>query len=129
MTHYPQTNPTHRAIRIKLQTTPASVKLSDGKRAKAGLQVISATGGLLQLPAAISEGDFVEVAFQTHSGAVNGMAEMLNPLRSGSGSVFQPFRFIALEDDDHQHLRMMVESVGDSTFAGLRSTHWNSQKA
>jgi hypothetical protein len=129
MTHYPQCNPTHRAIRIKLQTTPASVKLSDGQRAKARLQVISATGGLLQLPAAISEGDFVEVAFQTHSGDVNGMAEMLNPLRSGPGNVFQPFRFIALEDDDHQHLRMMVESVGDSTFAGLRSSHWNSQKA
>ena len=81
----------------------------------------------MQLPAAISEGDFVEVAFQTHSGDVNGMAEMLNPLRAGSGSVFQPFRFIALEDDDHQHLRMMVESVGDRTFAGLRTSQWNSQ--
>jgi hypothetical protein len=52
---------------------------------------------------------------------------MLNPLRAGSGSVFQPFRFIALEDDAHQHLRMMVESVGDQTFAGLRSNQWNSQ--
>ena len=129
MTHYPQCNPTHRAIRIKPQTTAALVKLSDGHRAKGRLQVIPTTGGLLQLPSAISEGDFVEVAFQTHSGDVNGMAEMLNPLRSGPGSVFQPFRFIALEDDDHQHLRMMVESVGDRTFAGLRSSQWNSQKA
>lgn len=129
MTHYPQCSTTHRAIRIKLQTTPASIKLSDGQRAKGRLQVISATGGLLQLPAAISEGDFVEVAFQTRSGDVNGMAEMLNPLRGGIGTVFQPFRFIALEDDDHQHLRMMVESVGDSTFAGLRSSQWGSQKA
>jgi hypothetical protein len=99
--------------------------LSDGVRAKGRLQVISATGGLLQLPVAISEGDFVEVAFETHSGGVNGMAEMLNPLRAGSGSVFQPFRFIALEDDAHQRLRMMVESVGDQTFAGLRSSEWN----
>ena len=105
------------------------VKLSDGNRTKGRLQVISATGGLLQLPVAISEGDFVEVAFQTQSGGVNGMAEMLNPLRSGPGSVFQPFRFIALEDDDHQHLRMMVESVGDSTFAGLRTIQWNSRKS
>ncbi len=124
MTHYPQSNATHRAVRIKLQTTPALVKLSDGVRAKGRLQVISATGGLLQLPVAISEGDFVEVEFQTRSGDVNGMAEMLNPLRAGSGNVFQPFRFIALEDDAHQHLRMMVESVGDQTFAGLRSSQW-----
>lgn len=127
MTHYPQCSPTHRATRIKLQTTPALVKLGDGQHAKGRLQVISATGGLLQLPVAISEGDFVEVAFQTHSGDVNGMAEMLNPLRAGTGSVFQPFRFIALEDDAQQHLRMMVESVGDSTFAGLRTSQWNSQ--
>ena len=126
MTHYPQCNATHRATRIKLQTTPALIKLGDGHKAKGRLQVISATGGLLQLPAPISEGDFVEVAFQTHSGEVNGMAEMLNPLRGGTGSVFQPFRFIALEDDDHQQLQMMVESVGDSTFAGLRSSQWTS---
>jgi hypothetical protein len=129
MTHYPQCSPTHRATRIKLQTTPALIKLGDGHRAKGRLQVISATGGLLQLPVAISEGDFVEVAFQTHSGDVNGMAEMLNPLRASTGSVFQPFRFIALEDDAHQHLRMMVESVGDSTFAGLRTSQWNSQRS
>ena len=125
MTHYPQSNPTHRAVRVKLQTTPALVKLSDGVRAKGRLQIISATGGLLQLPVAISEGDFVEVEFQTNSGGINGMAEMLNPLRAGSGSVFQPFRFIALEDDAHQHLRMVVESAGDQTFAGLRSSQWN----
>jgi hypothetical protein len=124
MTHYPQCNPTHRAVRVKLQTTQALVKLSDGNRAKGRLQVISATGGLLQLPAPISEGDFVEVAFQTRSGDVNGMAEMLNPLRSTRGDVYQPFRFIALEDDAHQHLRMMVESMGDRTFAGLRSSQW-----
>ncbi len=129
MTHYPQSNSTHRAVRVKLQTTPALVKLSDGVRAKGRLQVISATGGLLQLPVAISEGEFVEVEYQTHSGDVNGMAEMLNPLHAASGSVFQPFRFIALEDDAHQHLRMMVESVGDQTFAGLRSSQWSSFKS
>lgn len=128
MTHYPQCNATNRATRIKLQTTPALIKLSDGHRAKGRLQVLSATGGLLQLTNAISEGDFVEVAFQTQSGNVNGMAEMLNPIRSAPGSVFQPFRFVALEDDDHQVLRMTVESAGDPSFLGLRSSHWVSHK-
>jgi hypothetical protein len=126
MTYYPQSNPTHRAARVKLQTTPALVKLSDGNHAAGRLQIISATGGLLQLPVAICEGDFVEVAFETRAGGINGMAEMLNPLRSGPGSVFQPFRFVAIEDDAHQHLRMMVESADDQTFAGLRSSQWNS---
>lgn len=124
MTHYPQCNPTHRATRIKLNTTPALVKLGDGHSAKARLQVISTTGGLLQLPAAISEGDFVEVAFKTHSGGVRGMAEMLNPLHSAPGSVFQPFRFIALDDGAHENLLRMVETISDRDFLGLSSSSW-----
>jgi len=119
MTHFPQCNSNHRATRIRVETTPALVKLSDGHRAKGRLQVVSATGGLLQLANAIGEGDFVEVAFQTQAGNVSGMAEMLNPLRSAPGGVFQAFRFIALEDDDQQHLRMMVESAKDKASLGL----------
>ncbi|HEY8670044.1 MAG TPA: hypothetical protein VIL63_04320 [Terriglobales bacterium] len=128
MTHYPQTNPTNRAPRIQLTTTPAVVKLNDGNRAKGRLQLVSVTGGLLQLASALSEGDFVEVAFQTQSGGVEGMAEMLNPVRSAPGSVFQPFRFIALGDDDHNTLRMTVEAASDRTFLGLRSSQWNAAK-
>jgi hypothetical protein len=128
MTHYPQTNPTNRAPRIQLTTTPAVVKLNDGNRAKGRLQLVSETGGLLQLASALSEGDFVEVTFQTQSGGVEGMAEMLNPIRSAPGSVFQPFRFIALGDDDHNALRMTVEAASDRTFLGLRSSQWSGAK-
>ena len=48
------------------------------------------------------------------------MAEMLNPIRSGQGSVLQPFRFVALGDDDHRALHMTIESAGDRDFLGLR---------
>jgi hypothetical protein len=124
MTHYPQCNPSHRATRVQLATTPALIKSSDGNRAKARLQVVSITGGLLQLTRAFDEGDFVELAFQTQSGNVNGMAEMLNPVRSSPGSVFQPFRFVALGDDDHKMLHTMIETASDHSFQGLRSTDW-----
>jgi len=124
MTHYPQCNPSHRATRVQLATTPALIKSSDGNRAKARLQVVSITGGLLQLTRAFDEGDFVELAFQTQSGNVNGMAEMLNPVRSSPGSVFQPFRFVALGDDDHKMLHTMIETASDHSFQGLRSTYW-----
>jgi hypothetical protein len=128
MTHYPRVHPSHRATRVKLSTVPALVKLGDGQRAKAKLQVVSETGGLLQLARALAEGDFVEVAFHTQSGNVHGMAEMLNPVRSTQGSVFQPFRFVALADDDHQTLRMTLESESDQSFAGLRSSSWTAPK-
>jgi hypothetical protein len=128
MTHYPQPSATHRATRIQLPTTPALVKLSDGQRTKGRLQVVSETGGLLQLTSALSEGDFVEVAFQMQSRNVHGMAEMLSPLRAKPGSVFQPFRFVALGDEDHETLRTSVESASDRSFLGLRSSEWVSQK-
>lgn len=124
MTHYPQINALHRATRIQLTTTQALVKLGDGNKTKARLQSVSTTGGMLHLPQALSEGDFVEVAFQTQSGSVRGMAEMLNPVRSARGSVLQPFRFVALGDEDHRNLHMTIESEGDKSFAGLRSADW-----
>jgi len=127
MTHYPQCNSSHRATRIQLTTAQALVKSGDGQRAKGKLQVVSETGGLLHLARALAEGDFVEVAFQTQSGNIRGMAEMLNPVRSAPGSVFQPFRFVAIDDDDHQLLRRMVQSCADETFAGLRSSDWASR--
>jgi hypothetical protein len=119
MTHYPQINALHRATRIQLSTTPALLKLSDGKPAKAKLQVISATGGLLHLPKALAEGDFIEVAFATHSGNVHGMAEMLRPVARGLNVIAQPFRFVAMDDDDHRVLHALVESSNHRSFLGL----------
>ena len=122
MTHYPRINALQRAPRIQLTTTPAIVKLGEGVRAQARLVMVSSTGGLLQLAKAVAGGDFVEIAFQTHSGNVQGMAEMLDPVRSAPGSVFQPFRFVALGDEDHQVLDRMIESERDRDFLGLRSS-------
>ena len=123
MTHYPQINSLHRATRLELSTTHAVLKLSDGKNAKAKLQKISVTGGLLQVPRALAEGDFIEVAFQTQSGTVNGMAEMLKPVRRNAEMISQPFRFVALDDHDHQALRDLIESSNHRSFLGF-SDHW-----
>jgi hypothetical protein len=124
MTHFPQPHPQRRAPRVQLGgTVPATVLLEDGQRAKAKLQTVSITGGLLRLVKALSQGDFVEVIFQTHSGPVRGMAEMLNPMRSTQGSL-QPFRFIAMGDDEHRVLRLMVDSAADRSFLNVSSNQW-----
>jgi hypothetical protein len=123
MTHYPQINALHRAKRIQLSTTQAQLTLSDGKRAKAKLQTLSTMGGLLQVPKALAEGDFVELAFETQSGNVQGMAEMLKPVRRSREMVSQPFRFIALDDDHHRVLHELVESSNHRTFLGF-SDYW-----
>lgn len=77
---------------------------------------------------ALERGDFVEIAFQTKSGPVSGMAEMLTVARSAENGCLQPFRFIALGDDDHRKLRMALDSVLDRSFAGLQSNSFASLK-
>jgi hypothetical protein len=105
------------------------VLLEDGQRVKAKLQTISLTGGLLRLARSLGQGDFVEIAFRTQSGPVHGMAEMLSPMPAASHDTLQPFRFIALGDDDHRTLRMVVDSVTDKSFQGIRSSQWTLPKA
>jgi hypothetical protein len=129
MTHFPQVHPQRRSPRIQLGgSVPALVMLEDGQRAKGKLQTISVTGGLLRLSRSLGQGDFVEVAFQIHGGPVRGMAEMLIPVRAASEGSLQPFRFVALGDDDHRALRMAVDSVTDRSFQGIRSSQWSAPK-
>jgi hypothetical protein len=119
MTHFPQPHPTRRAARIQLGgSVLAAIRFDDGQRSRGKLYSISTTGGLLRLAKALSQGDFVEIGFQTKVGTVIGMAEMLSPLRKATDGVLQPFRFIALGDDDHRNLRMAVQSVADQSFLG-----------
>jgi len=129
MTHFPQVHPQRRSPRIQLGgSVPALVMLEDGQRAKGKLQTISVTGGLLRLSRSLGQGDFVEVAFQIHGGPVRGMAEMLIPVRAASEGSLQPFRFVALGDDDHRALRMAVDSATDRSFQGIRSSQWSAPK-
>jgi hypothetical protein len=123
MTHFPQPHPSRRAARVQLgESCLAAIRLEDGRHAKAKLQTISVTGGLLQLPRSLRNGDFVELAFQTQSGPVHGMAEILGPARKTAEGVLQPFRFVALEDDDHRRLRTSLDHVADRSLLGLKSS-------
>ena len=119
MTHFPQPHPTRRATRVQLGgSVLAAIRFDDGQRSRGKLFTISTTGGLLKLAKPLGQGDFVEIGFQTKVGAVIGMAEMLAPSRKATDGILQPFRFIALGDDDHRNLRMAVQSVTDQSFLG-----------
>jgi hypothetical protein len=126
MTHFPQPHPSRRAARVQLgDSVLAAIRLEDGRHAKAKLQTISTTGGLLQMPRSLGQGDFVEVAFQTQSGPVHGMAEILSPMKTTTSGVLQPFRFVALEDDDHRRLRTSLDHVADRSWLNMKSSALN----
>ncbi len=114
MTHFPRTDANRRAPRIQLNgSVPAAILADGGQRARAKLQSISITGGLLQLQKELSTGDFVEIAFQTSSGPVFGMAEMLEPMPKAQSACLQPFRFVALGDGDHNKLSLALDTALD----------------
>jgi hypothetical protein len=117
MTLFPQPNASQRSPRVQLNGSVAAAILDQsGQRARAKLQSISLTGGLLLMQHELSNGDFVEIAFHTRTGAIHGMAEMLQPMRKFQSVCLQPFRFVALGDEDHRNLRMALDAALDRTF-------------
>ena len=129
MTHFPQPHPSRRAARVQLgESVLAAIRAEDGRRIRAKLQTISATGGLLRLPKSLGTGSFVELAFQTQSGPVHGMAEILTPMRKTTDGVLQPFRFVALEDDDDRRLRTSLDHVTDRDVLKLKSVAYSAPR-
>ena len=123
MTHFPQAHPTRRAARVQLgDSVLAAIRLEDGRRTRAKLRTVSVTGGLLHMTNPLTQGEFAEVAFQTQSGPVRGMAEILSPSLKTTAGILQPFRFVALEDDDHRRLRTSLDHVADRNLLGLKSS-------
>jgi hypothetical protein len=123
MTYFPQPNPDKPASRAKLGGSVVIAISSEGTQpVRAKLHELSATGGLLILSKAFEQGAFVEVAFQTSQGRVHGMAELLLPRRESTLGCLQPFRFVALDDEDHTRLRRALESLLDQTTVGVPSS-------
>jgi hypothetical protein len=119
MTHFPQPHPTERARRVRLGgSVLVAIRMEGAPSVRAKLYELSATGGLLILAKPLGTGDFVEIAFQTCEGAVQGMAEILNPRIKGASGCLQPFRFIALEDEAHRSLWKALESLQDRITVG-----------
>jgi hypothetical protein len=114
MTHFPRPHRNRRATRIRLaNAVPAQVSFDGGERIPGKIQTLSMNGGLLQLAQALDAGDFIEIAFETPGGPVRGTAEMLPPLQISAQKTLQAFRFVVLEDRDHEVIRSMVDSSAE----------------
>src|SRR6516162_2967543 len=122
MTHFPQPDPVNPARRVKVGGSVAvAIRSEDGQPVRGQLHELSATGGLLILAKAFEQGDFVELAFQTSQGKIHGLAEVLAARRELTSGCLQPFRFVALEDEDRTRLGMALDSLSDQTMVGVPS--------
>jgi hypothetical protein len=98
-------------------TTPAVLRFQNGRRVRGKLQVISVTGGVLNLSSPLDQGSRVKLMFLTDAGAVLGTAEML-PSVSGT---LQPFRFVTIDEDHERRLRDIIQSSVDQNRREQRS--------
>jgi hypothetical protein len=122
MTHFPQSNSAKRATRVKFGgSVLVSIRSEACGTVRAKLHVLSTTGGSFILAKPLEQGDFVQVTFQTSQGAIRGMAEILQPSRKSASGCLQPFRFVALDDEDHARLRRTMELQLDKTMIDVRS--------
>ncbi len=113
MAQFPQPHPQVRAARVRLtRPAPAAIVAGECGTIHGHVEALSETGGRLQLPASLTAGAIVELAVRVNYCPVRGLAEMLPPMswRAGAGCL-QPFRFIALGDEDHQGLRRALEQL------------------
>ncbi len=110
MKSLPPSPPAPRATRVHfVEPTAAVLRLKDGRRVPGKLKVVSLTGGLLSVPHPMDTGCSGTLMFLTAAGMVLGAAEMLSPLCWG----LQPFRFVALNQDDQDRLQTVIQGSID----------------
>lgn len=127
MTYFPQPHAANRERRLKIGgSVVVAIRSGGSQPVRAKLHELSTTGGLLLLSKAFEQGDFVEVAFPTSKGTVHGMAELLAARCESTSGCLQPFRFVALDDEDHTRLRMALASLSDQTMVGVPSSKTHS---
>jgi hypothetical protein len=107
-THFPEPDKNRRALRVQFPgTLRAVIRLEDGRRTSGRLRLISLTGGLLRLSEPLIPGTLIEVFFMSQTGPILGIAELLGP-PSATLRCLQPFKFVMIEDADHQRLKRLI---------------------
>ena len=102
----PQVHAQRRPERVRFdEATPVVLRSPDGRRFSGELQVISVTGGLLSMRQPLQRGSLVKLMFLAKTGSVLGSAEMLSPVAWDR----QPFRFVALHEQDQSRLHAAIQ--------------------
>src|SRR5258708_28002581 len=106
MPFLPQADSPRRPERVRCEEAPPVVlRFPDGRRFSGQLQVISITGGLLCMSKPLQQGSVVKLMFLAKTGSVLGSAQMLSPVAWDR----QPFRFVALHEDDQSRLHAAIQ--------------------
>ena len=110
MAHFPQPQRNVRAPRVRIPDQAQVVFVAENRQIPAVLNKLSSTGGTACLARKCPVGLLAELRLNTTSGSVQALVEILD--RPDPIVKEQPFRFVAMSDEDQQLL--------NSTLARLR---------
>jgi hypothetical protein len=121
MPQFPKSDSSRRATRLRiLQAVTVKIPHAGAGPVVGVLQTLSRTGGRARLSAGFRQGDLVEVELHTPRGELRALVEMLAPQTDSEG-VLQPFRFVGLEDEQHQLLLEVLRLVREGASASKKS--------
>ncbi len=110
MAEFPRTDTRVRAPRVRFTKGKRIAFRVERSEIQGLLQVVSVTGGLVQVGTQIP-GTLSEICIETEFGPIKGLVELL-PIRQEATSLMQPFRFLALDDEEAGRLKQLLESMG-----------------
>jgi len=118
MSHFFQRQPPRRAPRVNLGgKISAVIRLENGRQISGKLQQLSVTGGMLDIAAYLEERTWANVTIYLSSGIMRATAEMMFPMRGGTGYL-QPFRFTNIGAEElHALDREITELIKQSMTA------------
>jgi len=110
MAYFPQAVSGTRSPRVSLQRPiPIDFRHEQGM-IRGDLHVVSATGGRARMPKPVTPGSVVELSMGTPAGPVRGIVEILKARQMIHGWV-QPFKFLALADEDFDRLQKVMREL------------------
>jgi hypothetical protein len=111
MAHFPRFHSSIRSPRTSFRKPePANFKV-ENQLQKGSLLHLSMTGGCAVLDKKVKRGTFGEIEIPTPIGKIRGLIEFLNGRGKGAHSELG-FRFVGLEDPDHERLGRALQRFG-----------------
>ncbi len=114
MAYFPQTDRRVRSPRVLVPQGPKGLFLVDNDPIDGVLHKLSLTGGAVQMARECVPGVLAEIRLHTSSGTVQAVVEML--AKNDRNAPEQPFRFVALGDDDQKLLVRAIKNLRKQGF-------------
>jgi len=114
MAYFPQTDRRVRSPRVRVPQGPKVLFMVDNQPVEGVLHKLSLTGGAVQMAQACAPGVIAEIRLHTNSGTVQAVVEML--AKNDASALEQPFRFVALGNDDQKLLVSAIKNLRKQGF-------------